>query len=136
MIQKSVQIKLEGGLEARPVAMLVQVASQYDSSVYIESANKKVNAKSIMGMMGLGLNRDEAVTVIADGNDEEAAVAGIEKFLGGKISLPPFCTYVKMISPFTISLAQALMLPSRPVHSKAFFPLGVLLCPVPVSCPL
>ncbi len=83
MIQKSVQIKLEGGLEARPVAMLVQVASQYDSSVYIESSNKKVNAKSIMGMMGLGLNRDEAVTVIADGKDEEAAVAGIEKFLGG-----------------------------------------------------
>lgn len=83
MIQKSVQIKLEGGLEARPIAMLVQVASQYDSSVYIESSNKKVNAKSIMGMMGLGLNRDEAVTVIADGKDEEAAVAEIEKFLGG-----------------------------------------------------
>ena len=83
MIQKSVQSKWEGGLEARPVAMLVQVASQYDSSVYIESSNKKVNAKSIMGMMGLGLNRDEAVTVIADGKDEEAAVAGIEKFLGG-----------------------------------------------------
>lgn len=83
MIQKSVQIKLEGGLEARPVAMLVQVASQYDSSVYIESSNMKVNAKSIMGMMGLGLNRDEAVTVIADGDDEEEAVAGIEKFLGG-----------------------------------------------------
>ena len=83
MIQKSVQIKLEGGLEARPVAMLVQVASQYDSSVYIESANMKVNAKSIMGMMGLGLNCDEAVTVISDCDDEEAAVAGIEKFLGG-----------------------------------------------------
>ena len=83
MIQKSVQIKLEGGLEARPIAMLVQVASQYDSSVYIESSNKKVNAKSIMGMMGLGLNRDEAVTVIADGKDEKAAVAEIEKFLGG-----------------------------------------------------
>lgn len=83
MIQKSVQIKLEGGLEARPIAMLVQVASQYDSSVYIESANKKVNAKSIMGMMGLGLGMDETVTVIADGNDEEAAVTGIENFLGG-----------------------------------------------------
>lgn len=83
MIQKSVQIKLEGGLEARPIAMLVQVASQYDSSVYIELANKKVNAKSIMGMMGLGLGMDETVTVIADGNDEEAAVTGIENFLGG-----------------------------------------------------
>ncbi|MBD5520082.1 MAG: HPr family phosphocarrier protein [Lachnospiraceae bacterium] len=84
MIQKSVQINLEGGLEARPVAMLVQVASQYDSQVYIESANKKVNAKSIMGMMGLGLNQGESVTVIADGADEADAVAGIENFLNGK----------------------------------------------------
>ena len=83
MIQKSVQIKLESGLEARPIAMLVQVASKYDSSVYIESANKKVNAKSIMGMMGLGLDRDDTVTIIADGKDEAAAVAGIENFLGG-----------------------------------------------------
>ena len=83
MIQKSVQIKLESGLEARPIAMLVQVASKYDSSVYIESANKKVNAKSIMGMLGLGLDRDDTVTVIADGKDEAAAVAGIENFLGG-----------------------------------------------------
>ncbi len=83
MIQKSVQIKLESGLEARPIAMLVQVASKYDSSVYIESADKKVNAKSIMGMMGLGLDRDDTVTVIADGKDEADAVAGIENFLGG-----------------------------------------------------
>lgn len=84
MIQRSIQIKLEGGLEARPVAMLVQVASQYESSVYIESADKKVNAKSIMGMMGLGLGADETVTVIADGSDEEAAVTGIENFLSGR----------------------------------------------------
>ena len=83
MIEKSVQIKLEGGLEARPVAVLVQVASQYDSSVYIQSENKKVNAKSIMGMMGLGLAMGETVTVIADGSDEEAAVAGIEDILSG-----------------------------------------------------
>lgn len=83
MIEKSVQIKLEGGLEARPVAVLVQVASQYDSSVYIQLDNKKVNAKSIMGMMGLGLAMGQTVTVVADGNDEEAAVAGIEGFLSG-----------------------------------------------------
>lgn len=83
MIQKSVQIKLESGLDARQIAMLVQVASQYDSSVYIESENKKVNAKSIMGMMGLGLDRDDTVTVIADGKDEAAAVTGLENFLGG-----------------------------------------------------
>lgn len=84
MIQKSIQIKLETGLEARPVAMLVQVASQFDSKVYINSGAKKVNAKSIMGMMSLGLDNGEEVTVSADGNDEEVAVAEIEKFLSGK----------------------------------------------------
>ena len=84
MIQKEVQIKLETGLEARPVAMLVQVASQFESSVYINSGEKKVNAKSIMGMMSLGLDSGEKVTVIAEGGDEEKAVAEIENFLGGK----------------------------------------------------
>ena len=84
MIQKSIQIKLETWLEARPVAMLVQVASQFDSKVYINSGAKKVNAKSIMGMMSLGLDNGEEVTVSADGNDEEATVAEIEKFLSGK----------------------------------------------------
>lgn len=83
MIQKSVQIKLEGGLEARKVAMLVQIASQYESSVYIESAEKKVNAKSIMGMMGLGLGSGDTATIITDGKDEEAAAAGIENFFNG-----------------------------------------------------
>ena len=53
MKMKAVRIQLNGGLEARPVAMLVQVASQHDSTVYLESEGKKVNAKSIMGMMSL-----------------------------------------------------------------------------------
>ena len=81
MIQKSIQIKLETGLEARPVAMLVQVASQFDSSIYVEVGTKKVNAKSIMGMMTLGLDVGEAVVVSADGADEEKAIAEIEKYL-------------------------------------------------------
>lgn len=84
MIQKSIQIKLETGLEARPVAMLVQVASQFESTVYINADDRKVNAKSIMGMMSLGLASGEEVMVVADGNDEGAAVEEIEKFLSGK----------------------------------------------------
>ena len=83
MTKKSVEIKLQNGLEARPVAMLVQVASKYDSSIYLESAGKKVNAKSIMGMMSLGLDSGETVTVTADGNDEVAAVSEIEQYLCG-----------------------------------------------------
>ncbi len=81
MTKKSVEIKLQNGLEARPVAMLVQVASKYDSVVYLESAGKKVNAKSIMGMMSLGLDSGETVIVMADGADEEIAVNEIEKYL-------------------------------------------------------
>lgn len=84
MIKKSVTINLENGLEARPIALLVQKASQHESSVYIESGDKKVNAKSIMGMMSLGLNSGETLTVVADGVDENDAVCDIEKFLSGE----------------------------------------------------
>ncbi len=84
MVQKKMTIHLAGGLEARPIAVLVQVASQYNSSVYIEAEGKKVNAKSIMGMMSLGLDSGESVTVYADGNDENTAVESIEKYLSGK----------------------------------------------------
>ena len=84
MVDKESEIKLAGGLEARPVAMLVQVASQYESSVYIQTGeNKRVNAKSIMGMMSLGLNAGEKVIVEADGSDEDAAINHIEKYLSG-----------------------------------------------------
>ena len=73
MITKKITIKLPTGLEARPVALLVQVASHYESSIYVESENKRVNAKSIMGMMTLGLAAGEHVTVVADGPDEQEA---------------------------------------------------------------
>lgn len=59
MIEKEMKIQLEKGLEARPVAVLVQVASKHDCTVYIEAEGKKVNAKSIMGMMSLGLDSGE-----------------------------------------------------------------------------
>jgi catabolite repression HPr-like protein len=81
MITKKISIKIPTGLEARPVALLVQVASQYESTIYVESEEKKVNAKSIMGMMSLGLVAGEEVTVTVDGADEEAAIENIEKYL-------------------------------------------------------
>lgn len=86
MTKKSVEIKLQNGLEARPVAVLVQVASKYDSRIYLESNGKKVNAKSIMGMMGLGLDNGETVTVTAEGQDENQAVEDIELFLHGAMA--------------------------------------------------
>lgn len=84
MVTKEMTIKIPTGLEARPVALLVQVASQYESSIYIESGEKKVNAKSIMGMMSLGLAAGESVTVSANGEDEGKAIDNIEKYLSSK----------------------------------------------------
>ena len=81
MIKKPVTVKLRDGLDARPIALLVQEASQYASRVYIEVADKKVNAKSIMGMMSLQLGNGEELTVVADGDDEADAIQGVEKLL-------------------------------------------------------
>lgn len=81
MISKSITISIPTGLEARPVALLVQVASQYESRIYVEIEEKKVNAKSIMGMMSLGIAEGENLTIVADGADEEKAVAEITQYL-------------------------------------------------------
>lgn len=84
MTTRSIKVLLDGGMDVRPVALLVQEASKYDSRVYIQMGTKKVNAKSIMGMMSLGLTNGEELEVVADGDDEESAVDGIERFLSGK----------------------------------------------------
>ena len=84
MIRKPITIGISNGLEARPIAMLVQVASQYVSNIYLESEERKVNAKSIMGMMSLGLDTGESVTVSVDGADEEEAMKSIEEYLSNK----------------------------------------------------
>lgn len=81
MITKKIQIQLQNGLEARPVAVLVQVASQYNSSIYVECDDRKVNAKSIIGMMTLGLTAGEEVVVSANGDDEQTAMDDIVKYL-------------------------------------------------------
>ena len=77
MIETPVIVGHEDGIEGRPIALLVQEASQYASKVYIQVDNKKINAKSIMGMMSLGLVSGELVTVIADGPDEKEAVEAL-----------------------------------------------------------
>ncbi len=81
MITKNIKIGIQTGLDAKPIAMLVQIASQFESRIYVESDSKKFNAKSIMGMMTLGLQSGADLTVTADGSDEDAAIGKIEEFL-------------------------------------------------------
>ncbi len=80
MIKKTVVVNCEKGLDARPIALLVQEASQYASQVYIELAEKKINAKSIMGMMSLSLVEGEKLSIVTNGEDEEKAADGLVNF--------------------------------------------------------
>ena len=84
MIKKTITIGLASGLEARAIAMLVQIASQYESRIYVENSAARVNAKSIMGMMTLSLVAGESITVSAEGADEDKAMDEIESYLTGE----------------------------------------------------
>ena len=81
MISKNITINIPTDMEARPVALLVQVASQFESNIYVEVEDKKVNAKSIMGMMSLAASIGTEIRIITDGSDEEQAMAGMEAYL-------------------------------------------------------
>ncbi|MDY5576557.1 MAG: HPr family phosphocarrier protein [Lachnospiraceae bacterium] len=81
MISKDMVVKIKDGLNVGTVALFIQEASQFDSSIYLEYDNKKVNAKSIMGMMTLNVESGEEISVSADGEDEDAALNSIEKYL-------------------------------------------------------
>lgn len=81
MIRKPVRIQTSLDMEARPIAHLVQEASRYESTVYIEMEEKRVNAKSIMGMMSLELTEGTNLVVITEGEDEEAAADRMGAFL-------------------------------------------------------
>ena len=83
-MKKSVSVGLEAGLEARPIALLVQTASQFASSVYLVIDEKRINAKSIMGVMSLALMNGTEVVIDAEGPDEAEAIASLEAFFSAK----------------------------------------------------
>ncbi|AIF44120.1 HPr family phosphocarrier protein [Virgibacillus sp. SK37] len=81
MVEKSVNVQLETGLQARPAAQFVQEANRYSANLFLEKDGKKVNAKSIMGLMSLAITNGESITLIADGIDEEEAIQHLISFV-------------------------------------------------------
>lgn len=81
MLTKQITVDLLANQESRPVALLVQAASQYESVIHMESGSVRANAKSIMGMMAFGLKSGMEVVVTVDGKDEADAMAAMEKQL-------------------------------------------------------
>lgn len=81
MIKETIKLELKNGLEARPAALFVQIASKYESHIMVVVGEKQVNAKSIMGMMSLGAIKGQQIQLIVDGEDEEEAKEALVRFL-------------------------------------------------------
>lgn len=80
-MKKNVVISMTDSMEATPIAHMVQLANRFGSRIYFEMNDKKVNAKSIMGMMSLVLTSGQTVTIAAEGDDQENAIEALEEFL-------------------------------------------------------
>jgi catabolite repression HPr-like protein len=81
MIQKNVIVKLKTGLQSRPAAFFVQEANKFSSNIFVLQGNKKLNAKSVMGIMSLGLKPGARIIITADGPDELEAVEQLDNML-------------------------------------------------------
>ena len=77
MISRSVTIKNSVGLHARPATFFIQKANSYKCSIWVEREDCRVNAKSLLGVLSLGIVKGTTITLIADGNDENEAVSGL-----------------------------------------------------------
>jgi phosphocarrier protein HPr len=81
MVQKQFKVIAETGIHARPATMLVQAASKFDSEIHLEYKEKKVNLKSIMGVMSLGIGQGAEIAIIAEGSDEQDALNTLDETL-------------------------------------------------------
>ena len=81
MFDKEIVVRCESGLHNKQATYFVQKANEFASSIWVESGSRKMNAKSLLGIMSLGIVTGTTVTLIADGSDAENAVAALETLL-------------------------------------------------------
>ena len=86
MISRDVTIKNSVGLHARPATFFIQKANSYKSSIWVEKEDCRVNAKSLLGVLSLGITKGTTITLIADGADEASAVDGLVSLVDSEFS--------------------------------------------------
>ncbi len=74
MVTKEIEVHNPEGLHARPATFFIHKANTFKSSVWVENGDRRANAKSLLGVLSLGIGKETVITIIADGSDEEAAV--------------------------------------------------------------
>ena len=86
MISKEVVINNQVGLHARPATFFIQKANEFKSSIWVEKEERRVNAKSLLGVLSLGIVKGTVVTLIADGADEDEAIATLSALIDSDFS--------------------------------------------------
>ena len=86
MISKEVLINNQVGLHARPATFFIQKANEFKSSIWIEKDDRRVNAKSLLGVLSLGIVKGTTITIIADGADQEEAIESLSKLIDSDFS--------------------------------------------------
>ncbi len=81
MITKNIEILNTVGLHARPATYFIQKANSYRSSIWVENSDRRTNAKSLLGVLSLGISKGDIITILADGPDEQEAVDGLVALL-------------------------------------------------------
>ena len=83
MVTQEVTINNEVGLHARPATFFIQKANEFKSGIWVEKDERRVNAKSLLGVLSLGITKDTTITLLADGSDEKEAVAALSELVSG-----------------------------------------------------
>ena len=86
VISKEVTINNQVGLHARPATFFIQKANEFKSSIWIERDERRVNAKSLLGVLSLGIVKGAAVNIVADGVDENEAIATLSELIDSDFS--------------------------------------------------
>ena len=86
MVIKDVVINNQVGLHARPATFFIQKANEFKSSIWIQKDDRKVNAKSLLGVLSLGIVKGTAISIIADGPDADEAIATLSELIDSEFS--------------------------------------------------
>lgn len=86
MVSRDITIKNSVGLHARPATFFIQKANSYKSSIWVEKEDCRVNAKSLLGVLSLGITKGTTITLIADGADESVAIEGLASLVDSEFS--------------------------------------------------
>ncbi len=86
MFSKEVVVQNQVGLHARPATFFIQKANEYKSSIWVEKDERRVNAKSLLGVLSLGITKGTSIVIIADGADEQEAVATLVNLITSNFS--------------------------------------------------